>query len=284
MRRTSQRNSQKNRQKTLVLIGIAVVACVAVLAILTSRDDSVAPAGKTGIQQQDQSTQKDGAVPKNGKQPNGEQPIVVTGEINFPTIINYKDLEKDEDLKRLMSDRKKSLGIKESLDMIVKSDESFTVGESTVSMQKILEKAFTQEGKVFQEEISESGSAKPTKIREYGIYVVRSGDNIWNIHFRILRDYYAAKGIPVEAKADEPGNAGMSSGVGKILKFSETMVIIYNLIEEKVTQDINIIEPLSKVIVYNMDAVFSLLDEINFDNVDRLQFDGKNIWIPANKL
>jgi len=33
-----------------------------------------------------------------------------------------------------------------------------------------------------------------------------------------------------------------------------------------------------------MDAVFSLLDEINFDNVDRLQFDGKNIWIPANKL
>ncbi|MCG8635473.1 MAG: hypothetical protein MI863_16690 [Desulfobacterales bacterium] len=281
MRRNRQRYSPKSRQKALVLIGIGVVVCIAVLAFLTSRDDRVSPTGKAGdanVQQQDKSGSQDTADPEAG-----DQPLVVTGEINTPTTIDYKDLEKDEDLKTMMGDRKKSLGIKESLDMIVKSDESFTVGESTVSMQKILEKAFTKEGKVFQEELSESGSAKPTKIREYGIYVVQPGDNLWNIHFRILRDYYAAKGISVEEKADEPGASGMSSGVGKILKFSETMVIIYNLIEEKVTQDINIIEPLSKVIVYNMDAVFSLLEEINFDNVDRLQFDGKNIWIPAKK-
>ena len=208
---------------------------------------------------------------------------MVTGDITPPSAIDYKDLEKDDGLKAMMDDRKKNLGIKESLDMIVKSDESFTVGESTVSMQKILEKAFTSEGKVFEEELSESGSAKPSAVREYGIYVVQPGDNLWNIHFRILKDYYAAKGIEVEEKADEPGNTGMSSGVGKILKFSETMVVIYNLLEEKVTRDINIIEPLSKVVVYNMTAVFNLLEEINFDNVNRLQFDGKNIWIPAKE-
>jgi len=208
---------------------------------------------------------------------------VVTGEIKKQTPIDYKDLEKDEPLKTMMTDRKKSLGIQKSLDMIVKSDETFTIGKSTVSMQKILEQAFTEQGKVYQAEISEFGTSKPSQIREYGIYVVQSGDNIWNIHFRILKDYYGAKGIRLEELADEPGTGGMSSGVGKILKFSETMVIIYNMIEEKVTQDINIIDPLSKIVVYNMDAVFSLLEEITFNNVDRLQFDGKNIWIPAQK-
>ena len=76
---------------------------------------------------------------------------------------------------------------------------------------------------------------------------------------------------------------GQSSGIGKILKFSETMVIIYNLLEKKVDVDINLLSPLSKIIVYNMEEVFSLLRDINFDTIDRIQFDGKTIWVPANK-
>jgi len=150
-------------------------------------------------------------------------------------------------------------------------------------MREILEKAYAQSGTVYQEEISPSGGTVPVKIREYGIHVVQPGDNIWNIHFRILKEYYAHKNISIEPKADEPKNLGFSSGIGKVLKFSETMVIIYNLIEKQVVKDINLIEPLSKIVVYNMDAVLSLLEEINYDNVDRIQFDGKNIWIPTKK-
>ncbi len=205
----------------------------------------------------------------------------VEGKINVKPTIDYKELEKDEPLKTLMENRKTDLGIQKSLDMIIKSDESFIVGASKVSMREILEKAFTQSGEVYQEDISSTGESLPKKIKEYGIYVVRPGDNIWNIHFNILKEYYSHKNIQVASKADEPGNLGFSSGVGKILKFSETMVIIYNLLEEKVTHDLNLIEPLSKVVVYNMEAVFNLLDEINYTNVDKLQFDGKNIWIPA---
>ena len=78
-------------------------------------------------------------------------------------------------------------------------------------------------------------------------------------------------------------NQGQSSGVGKILKFSESMVVIYNLLEKKMEMDINLLKPLSKIIVYNMDEVFSLLHDINFDKIDRIQFDGKTIWIPAKK-
>jgi len=62
------------------------------------------------------------------------------------------------------------------------------------------------------------------------------------------------------------------------------MVIIYNLLEKKVDADINLLKPLSKIIVYNMDEVFSLLHGINFDKINSIQFDGKTIWIPAKKL
>jgi hypothetical protein len=206
---------------------------------------------------------------------------IVKGKIQVP--IAYENLEKSQTLKKLMATRKKNLGIQKSLDMIVKSNETFTVGGTRVSMQEVLEKAFTKRGQVYEQKLDESGTPVPESIKEYGIHVVRPGENIWNIHFNILKEYYAHQGIEVAPSADEPQNRGFSSGVGKILKFSETMVIIYNLIDRQVVTDINLLQPLSKIVVYNMEEVFSLLKEINYDNVDRIQFDGKNIWIPARK-
>ncbi|OGQ93108.1 MAG: hypothetical protein A3J85_03960 [Desulfobacula sp. RIFOXYA12_FULL_46_16] len=207
----------------------------------------------------------------------------VQGEIIVLPAIDYQNLEKDKELKDLMESRKDSLGIKKSLDMIVHSDEDMKIGDVKISMRDILEKAFLNEGAVFEEKIDASGAVIPPRIKAYGIYVVQPGDNIWNIHFNILKDYYESRGIIVSPRADEPMDKGQSSGVGKILKFSETMVIIYNLLEKKVDVDINLLSPLSKIIVYNMDEVFSLLRDINFDTIDRIQFDGKTIWVPAKK-
>ncbi|MCG8688564.1 MAG: hypothetical protein MI892_27085 [Desulfobacterales bacterium] len=269
---------KQNRNKVIIAVAVVIVAAVALILLLSDKSPDTTPK-PVNTQATDPGNNN---VTESDQEPAANKEVVV-GEISKEPDIDFNDLEEEGSLKTMMTDRKESLGIKKSLDMIVKSNESFTVGENTVSMQRILEKAFTKKGEVFQEELDESGAVKPVQIKEYGIYVVQPGDNIWNIHFEILKEYYTAKGITVEEKADEPGNSGMSSGVGKILKFSETMVIIYNLMENQVTDDINIIEPLSKVVVYNMDAVFSLLEEINYDNVDRLQFDGKNIWIPAKK-
>ncbi len=209
--------------------------------------------------------------------------IVKKDIIVMPTI-DYNELKKDDELIKLMNSRKTEFGIKNSLDMIVKSNESFTIGDNYISMRDILEKAFIKQGNVFEEKIATSGAVSPQKIKTYGIYVIRPGANIWNIHFNILKEFYEHKGINVSPKADEPVDQGMSSGVGKILKFSETMVIIYNLVDKKVVSNINLLEPLSKIIIYNMDEVFSLLFEFNYDNIDRIQFDGKTIWIPAKKL
>lgn len=271
-------NRGKNKGRTIAIIATALFVLIAGWLFLTPNDTSV-----DHLEKGDKAQIEKGADTVSANNSEKGTKGVVKGKINVTPTIDYKDLEKDNTLKTLMETRKEALGIKKSLDMIVESDEIFIVGGSKVSMREILEKAFTKSGEVYQEEISASGGSVPGKIRAYGIHVVQPGDNIWNIHFNILKEYYAFKGILLTPKADEPGNLGFSSGVGKILKFSETMVIIYNLLEKKVVEDINLIEPLSKIVVYNMDAVFTLLEEINYDNVDKIQFDGKNIWIPAKK-
>ena len=115
----------------------------------------------------------------------------------------------------------------------------------------------------------------------FGIYVVQSEDNIWNIHFNFMKDYFAHKGVPLSSLADEPVERGRSSGVAKLLKFSENTVNIYNLKEHKLDVDLNLIFPLTKLVVYNMDQIFALLDLIDYEHVNNIQFDGETLWISA---
>ncbi len=225
-------------------------------------------------------TATQGEVNKNGTI-NADNKIIVKGTIKKLPDIDYKKLDKDKKLTELMNRRKKELGIKNSLDMVIKSDESFKIGKITISMRDILEKTFLKNKKIFEEQIRPSGETKPVKDREYGIYVVQPGDNLWNIHFRLIKDYFRSRGIKIPDKADEPVADGLSSGMGKVLKFSEKMVVIYNVIDKKVDTNINLLHPLSKIIVYNMKEVFSFLKEISYKNLDKLRFDGETLWISA---
>jgi len=101
------------------------------------------------------------------------------------------------------------------------------------------------------------------------------------LHFQILRDYFARRDLPVSFNADEPISNGSSTGIGKLLKFSENLVYIYNLRERRLATDLNLIQPLEKIVIYNMARVFELLDQIDFGNIDHIQFDGEVIWIPT---
>lgn len=222
-------------------------------------------------------TQDNSGVPKTDA-----LPAIVVKQISKSPVIDYNALAKNSIMKDLMAARKKDLGLNNSVDLVVKSNESFTVGANTISMEKVIEQAFARKGNVLEKELDESGAQRPETLTTYGVYVVQPGDNIWNIHFRMLKDYYTRKGIIIGETADEPESSGQSSGVGKILKFSEALVIIFNLKEQKITADINIIDPLSKVVIYNMDEIFALLEQIDFNHVDRLRFDGSNIWIPVH--
>ncbi len=196
-------------------------------------------------------------------------------------IIDYNKLNKDQKLKELMQERKAKYGLKKGIDIITKSDESIKIGQSTVPMQEILDKIRLKLGDIIEKDLKSGqiGSARDTK--EFGIYVVRPGDNIWNIHFNFLKEYFDHKGVILSPLSDEPSQAGQSSGVGKLLKFSENTVQIYNIKEHKLDVDLNLIVPLSKIVVYNMEQIFALLNLIDYEKVNHIQFDGETLWIPA---
>jgi hypothetical protein len=218
----------------------------------------------------------------------------VKGKVKTKTVLDYNSLGNDHELSDLMKKRKEKYGVEKGLDMVVKPGEDLTVGDDTVSMQNILDQTSLNKGNIIEKDLDDgkSGSLKygvkgagekKEEFGEYGVYVVRPGDNIWNVHFTILKEYFETKNITISSSSDEPSGNGYSSGVGKLLKFSESMVLIYNLKEKRVDTNLNLIHQLSKIVVYNMVEVSSLLDRIDVQNIDNLEFDGKTIWIPADQ-
>ncbi|QTA89183.1 hypothetical protein [Desulfonema magnum] len=221
-------------------------------------------------------------------------------------VIDYDKLENDSEFKDMMADRKEEYGVDKGVDMIVKSDESVKIADTTIPMREILDKIRLKEGGLIEDDLTgkpksendkgqeatgfKKASDAPLKmsitpdqnVKVYGIHVVRPGDNIWNIHFEFLKHYFEKRGVTVSPRADEP-TLGRSSGVGKLLKFSEKMVYIYNLKERKLDVDLHLIHPLSKIVVFNLGQAFSLLNQIDYKNVSRIQFDGETIWIPAEQ-
>ena len=197
-------------------------------------------------------------------------------------VIDYNKLQErtDESLTALMEARKAPYGVEKSIDMIVRSDESIKVGEETLRMKKILDEVRLRLGEIVETDLA--GESKPEEEGDvFGIHVVQPHENIWDIHFNLLKDYYDHKGIQLSPLADEPHPQGYSSGVGKILKFSESLVHIYNLRERRLETDLDQIYPLSKIVIYNMSRVFALLDRIDYEDVNRIEFDGETLWLPA---
>ena len=198
--------------------------------------------------------------------------------VKSKAIVDYDNLENDKNLKALMEKRKEAYNINKGVDIIVKSDETLKIGDTKVPMQEIIDQIEMEQGSIVEKDVT----GDSTEIEgDYGIYIVQAGDNIWNIHFRFLKDHLEHKGVSIAPLADEPNQAGFSSGVGKLLKFSENMVYIYNLRERKLDFNLNLIHPLSKIVVYNMAQVFALLNQIDYEHVNRIEFDGDTIWIPA---
>jgi hypothetical protein len=250
---------KKSVERTNTIIGIVVVGVVLV-ATLTGLKFLRKPASETGVQK-------------------GIDKIQIPSKTE--PVIDYNKLKEDKELQTLMQKRKAQYGLNKGVDIITKSNESFKVGDATVSMQEILDKIRLKSGDIVEKDLKSQGKSNK-KIESFGIHVVQPGENIWNIHFTFLKDYFDHKGIQLSPLSDEPLHGGRSSGIGKILKFSEHTVSIYNIKEHKLDMDLNLIFPLTKVVVYNMDQIFTFLDLIDFKHVNRIQFDGETLWMPAN--
>ena len=199
------------------------------------------------------------------------------------SVIDYNKLKDDKELQMTMQKRKEKYGIEKGVDIIAKSYESIKIGNSTVPMQEIIEKMRLKSNDIIEKDVGFTTADQGKKAEEFGVHVVRHGDNIWNIHFKFMKNYFEHKGIAILPMADEPDRLGISSGVGKILKFSENVVSIYNIKERKLDVDLNLITPLNKIVVYNMNRIFVLLDQIDYNNVNRIHFDGETLWMPAEQ-
>lgn len=196
-------------------------------------------------------------------------------------VIDYSQIDKNAELQALMKSRKTEHGVDSGVDMIAKPEETLKIGEAVVPMKEILDKI-----RLNNRQVTENDLAVPRDQRSadvYGIYVVKPGDNIWKIHFNLLRGFFLQKGIVLSQWSDEPRKTGKSSGVGRILKFSESMVSIYNIKERKLETDLNQLQPLSKIAVFNIGKTLDLFRQIDYQQVDHVRFDGKNLWIPAEQ-
>lgn len=193
-------------------------------------------------------------------------------------VIDFNTLDQNGN-SETMAERKNRYGITDSVDMVVTSDESIRVGDETLNMRDFEEKDALRKGDIVVQPLDGSDQKNPTQ--DYGIHVVISGDNIWAIHFRLLKESLASRDIVLPADADRPNVEGYSSGVGKVLKFSERMVRIYSMKDKNFVENINILQPLDKIVIYNMEEMNGLLDSMTRENVNHIRFDGETLWISA---
>lgn len=197
------------------------------------------------------------------------------------SIIDYNNIDNDSALKEMMKQRKTDYGLENGVDIILKPDEALKIGGATVPMQRIIEKIQLNSGEIVESDIESKAEDLINKSGTFGITIVKKNDNIWNIHFGLLKDYFNHRGITLTPASDEPDQLGYSSGVGKLLKFSENIVSIYNIKENRLDVNINLIHPLNKLVVYNMTQIFGLFNSIDYSNVNNIQFDGETLWIPS---
>jgi hypothetical protein len=261
----NQSTGKKSRSLVLiVLAGLILLAVLAGVRLLTQT--AAPPPGPAG--------------PGNAARVAPEKPA---GEGAAPgAVIDYGKLDSDAALKAMMDERKGTFEVGEGIDIIARSDETLQIGQNRVSMKELQDQIKLQLGEISEQTLGPDGKPLPAAVELYGVYVVQPGDNLWNIHFRFLQDHFKRHGVQLTRTADEPNRQGYSSGVGKLLKFSENVVYIYNIKDRQFSDNLNLIEPQTKIVVYKMDRVFDLLKQINYQNLDRIAFDGDTLWVTAS--
>ncbi|MBF0509152.1 MAG: hypothetical protein HQK57_09540 [Deltaproteobacteria bacterium] len=217
-----------------------------------------------------------------------------------------------------LGERKKQLGLDKSVTAVVKSGEAVKVGGTTISMSQIREDVKQQkhildnrtvrgedlpsdiktsmvQKKVDTSKVAPYGqisdtartamaieSQKKAARAAYGLYLVRPNDNLWDIHFRFLREYLGHRGIILQPRDDQPMPNGRSSGVGKILKFAEVVAYVYNAKERKLVREINLIHPNEKIVVFNMELLSDILDKVDRTSIQKVTFDGVSLRFEAS--
>jgi len=269
-------------------------------------------------------------------------------------VVDLNETDKESDQAKEMEKRKKELGIKESLDAVVKEEEEVKIGDKTVSMARIVDQikakksgvvpvAPKEEPRIVEEDLG--GGKRPKKEKpvapaatstgptttappvttatrkiepgakvseqqeqekdsppaekeqikrmtvaeieeglakepaKYGIHLVHPGENLWTVHLNFLREYFAKKGITISRGADRPGQSGQSSGVARILKYAERMVFIYSIKDGKLSDDLDLIRPNEKIVIFNISRLDNILKNFDEEKIKRVRLDGDHLTL-----
>jgi hypothetical protein len=157
------------------------------------------------------------------------------------------------------SERKQAFGLGNSVDHIILKDEPFEVAGKTFTIDHI--QSEIQGSKTQFDPATGQPPAGP-EAPYYGVRIVQPSENVWKIHFGILREYLARRQVILPKNADRPLPGGRSSGVSRLLKFIESVVVVYNTSDNRIEKNINLVQPHSVVIFFKISDLFKALDQM----------------------
>lgn len=192
--------------------------------------------------------------------------------------------------------RKDAFGLKSSVDHVVQSREPFTAHGRQWTVEEIQRRLAGRSGqrsdqaaeadslggfvrKLAPGESTPGEPKRPTIY--YGVRSVRPGENLWTIHYGVVREYFARRGIELPPGADKPRPDGRSTGVGRILKFLEGIVYVYNTRENRLVEDLNLLYPHDLIVFFKISEVFEALDHVNPEQLDAVRYVGPTLQLKA---
>jgi hypothetical protein len=173
-------------------------------------------------------------------------------------------------------ERRASMGLDKSLDVVIRSDENVMIGEMKIPAAELERQLALYRGEI-SEQALEPGQGQ---LSAWGIHLVRPGDNLWRIHLNLLGEYMASRGVTLAVGADQPLRSGYSSDLGKMLKFAEHMVGVFNLETRQMSHDLNLLEPGEKIVVFNLSEIFRQMENVDLRDLRGLIYDGRVLIFP----
>lgn len=184
------------------------------------------------------------------------------------------------------AERRRAFHLEKSVDHIVRRDEPFeaagvplTIAEMERALGKppeptpILSPIEERDiGEVVRKPILESGPVSRSGEAYYGVRVVRPGENLWHIHYGIVREYFERRGVILPVYADRPTPDGRSSGVGRLLKFMETIVRVYDVQNRRTEGGLDLIHPRQSLVYFRISELFDALDQLEGEDLRWLRF------------
>lgn len=194
------------------------------------------------------------------------------------------------------NERKEAFGLKSSVDHVVQSQEPFTAhgrqwtvdeiqrrlaGRATQGAQETGEEKFIG-GFVRKPAPGKSVEGDPKRPTVYyGVRSVRPGESLWGIHYGVVRESFARRGIELPPRADQPRPDGRSTGVGRILKFLEGVVFVYNIRENRLVEDLNLLYPNDLIVFFKISEVFEALDQVRPEDLNAVRYVGPTLLLKA---